>query len=747
MATVLSPDPAEPAPLDIKSLIGGVLRRWKLIVAVPVLAVVAVHFVLRAVPPTYQATVQLLVFDPHQAVPGVTGERPVSAQDFDTVAINTEVDVLKSAVLSRRVVEDLKLYDDPEFQLPPRFSTLPGKAEWLSLWLASQANRLLAGAGLGNDWFPQNPSPVTEPAFSTEQRVDIATAILRRHIQVDRAPFSYVLAVSTTSRTAQMAQRIATTLIADYLKGQVDAQRKALDQLAMWLEGKLSELKTRVAQTQTQIETLKAASGLTDTGKGSVKQQQIADLTAQLMVTRADLNEKRARLQQAQQVSTGNGSLLDLPETASSSVLSQLHMQKLLLTQREQQLRAKLGDRHAQVLAVAAQLADVDKEIQDQAAHVIGDLQNSYDIALRREQAVADSLSKLTAVPSDTAAYVKIEQLQRVADADGKLYDAYLTQYNEIVAREALGSTTERVISPAGVPSDPIFPKRSLFYAGAVVLGGMLGVMLGLAASLLQTRVKIGAEAEQMFGFPVIGNIPSLPRKKSAWFRANGNRGLIQTVAAEPLSPVKEAIRTIRIGLRLSALDHEPKVILITSALPAEGKSAVAALLAASSAAAGQHTLLIDCDVRGRRVSREFGPEHPGLAELLSGKADLSAVTLRDPDSGCHVIAAGGRMPNPGDTLGSRRMVELMTRLREEYEYIVIDTPPLLSVVDALVLAALADKVLMVIDSSHDHTDSVTEAFRLFRPEARRIAGIAFNKVGPDQLRRYGYYGAYDEAA
>ncbi len=104
-------------------------------------------------------------------------------------------------------------------------------------------------------------------------------------------------------------------------------------------------------------------------------------------------------------------------------------------------------------------------------------------------------------------------------------------------------------------------------------------------------------------------------------------------------------------------------------------------------------------------------------------------------------------MSNPGDTLGSRQMAEFMTRLRAEYDYIVIDTPPLLSVVDALVLATMADKVLMVIDGSHSHSDSVTEAFRLLRPEARRIAGIAFNKVAPDQLRRYGYYGAYGEAA
>ncbi len=583
--------------------------------------------------------------------------------------------------------------------------------------------------------------------MSAAQRLAVAAAVLGRNIRVDRSQFSYVLAVSATSRTAERARQIAATLVADYLNGQLDTQRKALDQLAMWLEGKLSELKTRVAETQTQIQTLKAQSGFTDTGKGSLKQQQITDLTTQLTLARADLSEKRARLEQARQLSQGNGSLLDIPETANSSVISQLRMQQLLLTQQEEQLRAKLGDRHAQVLAVAAQLADLNKQIQGQAAHILGDLENSYDISLRREQAVADSLNKLTAVPSDTAAFVKIEQLQRIADADSKLYDAYLSQYDQIVAREALGSNVERIISPAWLPSDPIFPRRLLFYIGAVGFGGMLGVALALAADLLQTRVKLGAEAEQLFGYPVIGNIPSLPRQRSRRLRRDGNRGLVRSVVTETFSPVNEAIRAMRVSLRLSNLDRELKVILVTSALPAEGKSAVAALLAASSAAAGQRTVLVDCDVRGRRVSREFGAQHPGLTDLLAGNADLPAVTLCDPDSGCHVIPAGSRIPNPGDTLGSRQMAEFMTHLRAEYDYIVIDTPPLLSVVDALVLATMADKVLMVIDGSHSHSDSVTEAFRLLRPEARRIAGIAFNKVGPDQLRHYGYYGAYGEAA
>jgi len=261
-----------------------------------------------------------------------------------------------------------------------------------------------------------------------------------------------------------------------------------------------------------------------------------------------------------------------------------------------------------------------------------------------------------------------------------------------------------------------------------------------------QTGVRMGAEAEQMFGYPVVGNVPLVRRPGPLRFRRSaGNRSLVQAAVREPLSPFSEAVRTIRLAVRFSNPDHHPKVILVTSSLPGEGKSAIATLLAVSSAGAGQRTVLVDCDVRGRTVSRDFGEQRPGLTDLLSGSADLASATLRDADSGCHVIPAGSKMRNPGDVLASRRMGEIMARLRREYDYIVVDTPPLLSTVDALALASMADKILVTIDGSYSHTDSVAEAFRILRPETRRIAGIVFNKVTPDQLRRYGYVDAYQD--
>ncbi len=727
------------APIDLRALIGSLLRRWKRIIAVPLLLLLAVFGGLRLVPPVYQSSVQILIFNPQQPGRAAIGQESLSAQDFDTVAINTEIAIIKSAALMQRVARDLKLDEYPEFQAQTRLARL---LDQLGLsrnrWIATHLAALFA------DQPGTHSERTADPAAAAEKRIATAAAILSNHIRIEQVQLAYVLVVSASSRSPQLAQRLAAQIADDYLTGQREAWQKALDQLALWLKAKLTELKTRIVETDTEIEKLKAATGITDTSKGTVNQQQIADLNTQLIAVRADVAEKRAQLEQARQLAADNGALVDIPEAVTSPLISQLRLQKSMLTQMELQLRARLGDRHAEVLAVAAQLAGVNKAIHDEEAHILADLQNSYDIAVRREQSVEASLQRLASAPSNADAFAKLQQLQRNADADGKLYDTYISQYNDIVTRQSLENMSERIISPATVPTAPVFPRPSLFYLGAGGMGIALGVLLAYVAEYLQQGVRMGAEAEQMFGYPVVGNVPFLPRRRS-WRagRRAGARGLVEAALRTPLSPLNEAVRGIRIGLHLSNREHDPKVILVTSSLPGEGKSTLAALLATSSAGAGQRTILLDGDVRGRSISRDFAPQRSGLTDLLSGTASLASVTVHDPDTGCDVIAAGSRMRNPGDLLASRRMAEIIARLRESYDYVVVDTPPLLSVIDALALAGMADKILVTIDGSFGHHDSITEAFRLLRPEARRVAGIVFNKVAPEQLRRYGYVAVY----
>jgi capsular exopolysaccharide synthesis family protein len=210
----------------------------------------------------------------------------------------------------------------------------------------------------------------------------------------------------------------------------------------------------------------------------------------------------------------------------------------------------------------------------------------------------------------------------------------------------------------------------------------------------------------------------------------------------EPFSHLTEAVHAMRINLELSSLN--PKVILVTSALPAEGKSTVAMLLAASGASSGKRTILLDCDLRQQSTSEALrNNRRPGLSDLLLGTAKLTDVITKDPKTKVYAIPAGSMVPNAADWLKSQRMRDLISALRSEFDYVVMDTSPLLPVVDALVLTTVADKVLVIVEWSQTPRGSISEAFRVLRPEAHRVAGIVLNKVDVDQLPGHGYYGNY----
>lgn len=727
-------------PMDFRTMIGALAQRWKLILAVPAICLTVTFFVLRCIPPVYQSSVEILLFDPQWQIETVNGQQAPHG-DFDTVAINTEIEVIRSAALSLRVARELRLDQYVEFQHGGRLKLL---LDYLGLsQLAPRLQQLLEQLGLTNrDSLIADSEIVADPAKQTAKRNEVAAARLREILRVDRAPLSYVLVISASSHNPGLARRLAATVVDDYLADQRETRQRALQQRGLWLKDRLSELKSGIVETETAIEKLKAQSGLSDTGKGSVTQQQIADLNAQLMLARAEVTEKRAQLDQARQPSDSSRGVQAIFGATTSPLIGQLRLQQSELVRREAELRSKLGDRHPEVLAVAAQVASITKAISDEAERFVADLQGSWNIAVRREQSLAATLQRLTATQSDSGDYVKLQQLRRAADADRKLYEAYLSQYNEVGTQSSLQVAGARIITPAALPSAPSFPRHQLlFYLGAINFGLAMGVILALFIEYWRPRVRTWAQAEQMFGYPVVGAVPFMRKGKTGF--GNASDEFLKTVVKKPRSPLSEAVRTLRVGLNLPHRQNAPTVILVTSCLPGEGKSAIAMLLTASSAAAHRRTVLVDCDFRGRTVSQKFGDQGPGLTDLLAGSVDIAAATLCDAATGCFVIPAGSSCDSPEDLLFSKTLGELISQLKAHYDYIILDTAPLLAFSDALALAPMADRILLTVDNCQADCEQISEAFRLLRFESDRVAGMVFNKLSPSKLGRFRYGGYY----
>jgi capsular exopolysaccharide synthesis family protein len=544
------------ASIDRRSVLISVRRRWKLLVALPLLFFAASYAVLHTMPRTYKSTVQLLLFDPGWQRQGALRQGTPSL-DFDAVAINTDIEIIKSLSLSRRVAGELKLYEDPEFQVKGSRSAL----------IASDAER------------------------ATELVTEAAAVLRQHHLRVERVPLSYVLLVSATSQKPQLAQQIAMTVVDDYLTVQQEAHKKALQEYE-------------------------------------------------------DLLERKQR---------------SIKEYAESL--------------------AKLGDN-------------------------LGD-------------------------------YMRIQELQRKISIENKLYDSYLSNYNELKTLASLKTESERVISGASLSDSPIFPRSILYSLVAFAFGAV--VASGVSIFLEYPRLKISNRAlvEKTFGHKVIGALPLLPLPQSS--RSISDLKLAREILAAPLSPFREAVRTIRIGLRLADTECGPKVIMVTSALPGEGKSSIAALLATSYATAGERTVLVDCDFRRGSLSRDFSLAQISFSDVLTGSGDLGAATIYDSVTGCYLIPAGPGTDSSDDWPVSLRTKTVLTQMRQQYDCIVLDTPPLLSTIDALALARLADKIIVAVDGTRASYGRLAEVFALLGRDTHRVAGILFNKIDPREIRAYGF--------
>jgi polysaccharide biosynthesis transport protein len=756
---------SQAASKDLLAIARVVLRRWKFVAVITLAALVATYSVVKLIVPTrYKSTVEILVYDPQQQIDAAI-QKPISpfVDYLNNDAINTEISILKSKAVALRVASELGLDTDPEFQshgirighLAKRLGIAAKRLGIQDLVerlrIADLAKRFgFAGMGRADDNSEQTISATEDKA----EKLDRAADQLIKSLDISQD--SYIIAVSATAREPAKAQRLASTIANDYLASQREARQEALGHVAAWLKGHIDSLQSRVLETEASIEKLKLESGVHDADSDKVAEQQIRDLNSELVIAREEVADKGARFEQARHVIDGNGNIGSIPElnglgltkeinesngdvdgipeVTASNTLKELRQRRLELNSRLADSQSKLGEHNPQVVSIRADLATVDKQIGAEVGNVLATMKNAYDIAVRREQKLEANLQGLTA-NLNSATYMKLRQLQHAADADRKDYESYLAQYNNIAEQREMQSASARIVSPASLPRSPS-SNRVKFYAlgGGAGLGG--GFLLAFLLEYLKPGIRTSAEIEQSFGVPVVGFVPLVSQRKT--HGASYYQPLARVVN-EPLSHLSEAVRSMRVSLELSR--GSSKVILITSALPGEGKSTTAMLLAASSASSGKKIILLDCDLRLRSTSEILRRKHqPGLSEFLCGTAKLEDVITQDPTTKINLIPAGSTKANAADLLMSQGMSDLIAVLRSSFDYVIIDSPPVLPVIDALALAIGVDKILVVVEWRRTPRATIQEAFRVLGPEASRVAGVVLNKVDFDQLPGYGGY-------
>ncbi len=572
-------------------------------------------------------------------------------------------------------------------------------------------------------------------------------------LSVKRVPNSRLMDVSFESTNPLQAAQIVNSHIKNFIEQNFQSRYEATTRASTWLTDQLNELKIRVEKAEDARITYERQNqiwALDD--KQNVTTQRLADLNKQLTDAQSERMRKQSMFEFAKA-----GDIDSVPQIRDNSAVQDLLRKRADINNQFIDASTQYGPNFPKVQRLQSQLKEFDASIDKEKKAVMARLQSEYAEARQREQLLSQALDQQkTEVNQMSERMVQYSILKREAEANKALYDGLLTKLKEAGISAGLRSSNIRVVDPAMVPTYPARPAKTRNIALSFVIGLVGGIGLALLREYMDNTVKSPDDIEALVRLPSLAVVPAFSesngdRPRSKLLKGaptNGHDKRIELVAQHlPKSQMSEAFRALRTSLLLSQADHPPQVILVTSALPREGKTTAAANLAVTLAQLGDRTLLIDADLRkpgiGRLLSLGSG-KYAGLSSFLAGVSSLDLVTIQHPAiPNLSAIPTGPLPPNPADLLSSHKLDDAIAELRTKFKFIVIDSPPIMAATDAVILSVKADGVLLVVRSGETPKEAFTRTRDLLLSVKAHLLGVVLNAVdstAPDYYYSYRYY-------
>lgn len=717
------PPEAQQSGLDLGLLLQTLRRRSPLILAMAVLGGLLGMMLQSTLTPRYSSFVELLLEPKHSDTFG--SDTQFGSILVDTTKIASVVSVIESSDLLGRVVTSHNLDQIPEFGDP----VAPRLYKWFGFL------PFLKAPAVRND---------------TEARRERALDRLEQTVRVERVGLTYVLTIEARASRPEIAQRVASAVADVYFNDQVERQTAAKQRDTRWLTERLNNIRGDLKQSEETLDAVRRKYGLLDLGSGATMDRQaLTGLNGQLTQAQADVASLRARYEQAERARANGDDLEGLPEVATSTAIAGLRTTQAELAQKLGALRSVYNDSFPDIRHLLDDQKVVQAQIAAALSRIVDGRRNEYEAAVARERALSERLQSSVTTNDGVAAdegRAQLRDAQRVVDANRGLYDSLVTRWRDVEQQESREEPEGRIISQASLPTAPSFPKPLLFPAGGAAGMLFLGLGLTVVPILLESRFVSITAVEQRLGLPVLGGIPMLRRRDLAVARRRGS--IVEYASRRPLSRFAESLRMVRAYLRISA-DGASSIIQVTSAVPGEGKSTVAATLAISAASAGVRTLLIDGDVRSSSVSAMFGLRHQeGLTDILELGIPADAILRDREDMPLAVLGSGSsRQPRP-DLIGSSRFAALLRELSDSYSLIILDSPPVLAVSDALVMSKYADSTILVVKWRATPKSVAEQAVKALRAINAPLVGVMLNKIDLSKVGQYEYgYHEYGQPA
>jgi capsular exopolysaccharide synthesis family protein len=701
-------------------------RRQRIVVASMAVCLLLALLVSLLMSPNYESVSLIEVNKENSDILGLDAwQRGVSDSLDYTLTLETQANVLRSDSLAFQVAEQLGLEKRQDFSLA---------RGWFD-----------AGRGQAEQKRPLEKAPLRRRRISQ---------VFRSSLTVKTVPGTRMIEVRFRSRDPQLAADVVNTLVGDYVEQYFRTRYNATAQASEWLAKQLAELKSQVEEAQEKVVEYQKEAGILGTDEAhNVVMAKLEELNKQLTAAEASRMLKQtvyqiAKTGNAELISTVGGSnLLGIVPGVNSNPLAlieSLRSQQAALKVQYAQAATKYGPAYPKLIQMRNQSQELESAIQAEIDKVAARSENDYLAARNAEhmlRAAFEQQKEEANKLNDSA--VRYTIMKREAESSRELYDGLLKKLKEAGVLAGLRSTNLVVVDPARSSAQPVRPSYPINLGLGLGVGLVGGIGLAFAREGFDSTLRTPEQVEAVAGLPAVGIIPDLA----------AGRGLRRHPANTPCnildsssSQLAESYRALRTALLFSNGDVPPKVIVVTSALAKEGKTTASLNSAVALAYQGAKVLLIDADLRRPELHVCLGlPAEPGLGELLAGQAKLpvqARACAKVPN--LFVLPAGRRHSSPAEALGSVPMRHLLNNCRERFDFVVIDTPPVLAVTDAVVLSKSADGVLLVVRSAQTSQQSLLRARDLLLRVNARIAGVLVNRANlhsPDYYDSYGYLG------
>ena len=572
-------------------------------------------------------------------------------------------------------------------------------------------------------------------------------------LSVTRVPNSRLLDVSFAASDPKLAAAVVNAHVNNFIEQNFRSRYEATTQASNWLANQLDELKGKVeASEDARIKYERDNQIWTIDEKQDVTTQKLADLNHELTEAQADRINKDAVYELAKA-----GNYDAIPAVRESPVIQESLKRQGALSDQYTEALNQYGPKFPKVVRLEAQLNESQQLIEGEKKNIGNQIEAEYRGSRQREvllQRALDQQKNEAASMADKM--VEYNILKREAEANKQLYDGLLQKLKEAGISAGLRSSNIRVVDPALIPTTPSRPNKSRNIFLAILVGLIGGIGLALIREYLDNTVKNPEDVQSLSRLPSLAVVPAFTSSNGdsrgrlqKLLRGSGN-GFHERVAllshSEPQSQVSEAFRALRTSLLLSQPDRPPQLILVTSALPHEGKTTASVNIGVTLAQLGDNTLLIDGDLRKPGISRALSMNDGkvGLSSYLAGVVGLDLVIIPHPViKNLHAIPTGPIPPNSADLLSSHRLAEMICELRKRYKFIVIDSPPIMAATDAVILSALVDGVLLVVRSGETPKEALMRTRDLLHSVKSRVLGVVLNAVdssSPDYYYSYRYH-------